>query len=207
MLRNVAAADVVAEVAKAGALVAEAAAEKALAATEAAEKAVAAENAPDVAALEAVTEAMTTAIEAEVAVAAGAATTAMEVAAAAEASQRVVWMAAAKIQLQLPSVLLLAQLGPKLHLRFARCAKTQQQLQSVLLLVRRGAMLHNVAAAIEFSNLSNPAPTAESTKPGIFGISTSQRAHKIKKQGFHDCQRALEVSDIHRKPFGLGFRV
>ena len=25
-------------------------------------------------------------------------------------------------------------------------------------------------------------------------------AHKIKKQGFHDCHRALEVSDIHRKP-------
>ena len=32
---------------------------------------------------------------------------------------------------------------------------------------------------MEFSNLSHPAPTAETTKPGFFGISTSQRAHKI----------------------------
>jgi len=30
----------------------------------------------------------------------------------------------------------------------------------------------------------------KSTNRGVFGISRSQRAHKIKKQGFRDCQRA-----------------
>ncbi len=41
-----------------------------------------------------------------------------------------------------------------------------------------------------FSAFQGASVQTKSTKPGFFGISTSQRAQKIEKQGFRDCQRA-----------------
>ena len=72
-----------------------------------------------------------------------------------------------------------------------------------MVVVRMMMMIMVMVITMEFSTLSNPVPTAESTKPGFFGISTSQRAQKIKKQGFRDCQRArketLYIGDMRRR--------